>query len=336
METMRALEVRNGAVRFIPAYPRPEPQPDEALIRVRLAGICNTDLEIVRGYAGFTGVPGHEFVGEVVACPARPDLIGRRVVGEINCACFNCPACRANRPTHCERRQVLGIVNHDGAFADYLVLPMVNLHPIPDDLPDELAAFVEPVAAAFEMLEQVHVRPTDRIAVLGDGKLGLLCAQVLALVGGAVTVVGRHEEKLALAARWGLETHMAPSYSSIEASSAHDVHAIGGPWDVVVEASGSAAGLAYAAAMVRPRGTIILKSTVADHSTVAMAPVVVNEQTIVGSRCGPFPPAIRALTRGSVRVHELITARYPLEQGAAAFARAAMPGVLKVQLAIAG
>jgi len=330
MMTMRALEVRAGEVRFVLDYPIPEPLPDEALVRVRLAGICNTDLEIVRGYAGFAGVPGHEFVGEVMSCPARPDLVGRRVVGEINCVCFDCAACRANRPTHCERRRVLGIVDHDGAFADYLTLPAVNLHPVPDELPDEIAPFVEPVAAAFEMLEQVHVRPTDRVAVLGDGKLGLLCAQVLALAGGPVTVVGKHREKLALAAQWGLDTYCL----SPDRDEAPLANVPGSPWDIVVEATGSAGGLEMAGALVRPRGTIILKSTVAAHTTIALAPFTVNEYTVVGSRCGPFPPAIRALTRGTVHVRELISARYPLEQGAAAFARAAAPGVLKVQLAI--
>ncbi len=318
---MQALYASGGAIRVIDDYPRPEPTPDEALLRVLRAGICATDLELQRGYkGGFEGVPGHEFVGRVEACARQPELIGRRVVGEINLSCGGCARCRQGMPTHCERRRVLGILRKDGAFADYLTLPVENLHIVPDALSDVEAAFVEPLAACFEIVEQAQLRPTDATLVLGDGKLGLLAAQVLRLTCAQVTLRGRHREKLAIAQSLGIETVYADDAPYPAA------------YDLVVECTGSAAGLELARQLTRPRGTIILKSTVAQPATLDLAPFVVDEITVIGSRCGPFAPALRALERGLVSVAPLLGATYPLSRGVEAFARAAQHGMLKVQL----
>lgn len=319
---MKALYLSQGTITFTTDYPMPTPAPGEALIRVLVAGICHTDLELVRGYHGFEGVPGHEFVGRVEACPDQPALVGQRVVGEINISCGQCSRCRAGLPTHCRNRRVLGILHKDGAFAEYLTLPVVNLHPVPDSIPDSEAAFVEPLAACFEMLEQVQIQPTSSALVLGDGKLGLLAAQVLALTGAAVSIRGRHEAKLAIARGLGIKTMLAGSDNA-------------GPedeYDLVVETTGSAAGLEIARQRVRPRGTIILKSTVVDQATLDLAPFVVDEITVIGSRCGPFAPAIRALEQQRVTVAPLLSATYPLDKAVEAFARAGERGVLKVQL----
>lgn len=318
---MRALHFEQE-LRFEPDYPERPLAPGEARVRVTAAGICNTDLEIVRGYMGFRGVPGHEFVGVVEQSP-DPAWIGRRVAGEINAACACCATCTGGAPTHCPHRSVLGILGRDGAFADTLDLPLANLHPLPDDLPDEHAIFIEPVAAGFEILEQRAVRPTDRVLVLGDGKLGLLVAQVLALTGCRLTVLGRHAAKLGVAQKLGLEAGLTADYDGARA-------------DVVVDCTGSAAGFEQALRWTRPRGTLVLKSTVAEGAPLNLAPVVIDEIRVLGSRCGPFPPAIRALARGDVRVALLLHASYPLEEGVAAFEHAARPGVLKVLLWING
>lgn len=315
-------------------YPRPVPPPGEALIRVRLAGICNTDLEIVRGYMGFRGVLGHEFVGVVEECAVRSEavrsearsevecrLIGQRVVGEINAYCGECPTCRAGRPTHCPSRTTLGIWGRDGAFAGYLTLPIRNLHIVPDDVPDEVAVFTEPLAAALEILEGVHLRPTDRVVVLGDGKLGLLVAQVLALTGCDLIAVGRHREKLDILARRGIPTALESEAEGLSA-------------DVVVECTGRPEGFAAARRILRPRGALVLKSTYHGRVEADLTGLVVDEITLVGSRCGPFPPALRLLQRGLVDVRSLVSAAYPLARGVEAFARAAQPGVLKVLLRI--
>ncbi len=312
---MRALFFEQR-LQLVADYPAPEPAPGEALVRVRLAGVCNTDIELTRGYRQFRGVPGHEFVGVVERAPYGPAWEGRRVVGEINAACGDCPTCRAGRPTHCPHRTTLGIGGRDGAFAEYLTLPLVNLHPVPDSIPDEAAVFVEPLAAACEILEQVHVRPTDRVTVLGDGKLGLLCAQVLALTGCDLMLVGRHREKLAIAARRGIAT-------TLEGETEPGA-------DIVVEATGSPAGYAAARRLVRPRGTLVLKSTYHGTLEADLTGIVVDEITLVGSRCGPFPPAIRLLEKGLVDVLSLIQARYPLSEAGAAFEHAARRGSLKV------
>ena len=313
---MRAL-LLDGKLKLVEDYPTPEPPPGEALIRVSVAGVCNTDLELLKGYHQFRGVPGHEFVGVVERAPAAEAWEGRRVVGEINVACGACPTCRANRPTHCPHRTTLGISGRDGAFAEYLTLPIANLHPVPGAIPDEVAVFTEPLAAACEIIQQVHLRPTDRVIVVGDGKLGLLCAQVLALTGCDLTVVGHHPEKLEIVARQGIATALANA-------------GVEGGADVVVEATGHPGGYATARRLVRPRGTIVLKSTYHASLEVNLTKVVVDEITLVGSRCGPFAPALRLLERGLVEVVPLIQARYPFSEVLAAFEHAAQPGALKV------
>jgi threonine dehydrogenase-like Zn-dependent dehydrogenase len=314
---MRAL-VFDGELRVGDAVPVPVPGDAEAMIRVRMAGICGTDLEIVRGYKGFNGILGHEFVGEVVAAPTQT-LKGRRVAGEINVGCGACERCRAGARTHCGRRAVLGILNRAGAFAELVTLPAENLHVLPDTVEDRRAVFVEPLAAAFEMLEQVEVHPGVSVAVLGDGRLGNLCAQVMKLAGAAVTVIGHHDRKLALLRRLNITTAM-PQESRAA------------PYDVVVEATGSSSGLDAALSRVRPRGTLILKSTYAGAAPVDLSPAVVNEVTIVGSRCGPFERAITALACRDVDVEPMIDAVYPLELGLEAMKHAASPGAMKVLL----
>ena len=300
-------------------YPEPEPPPGEALVRVRLAGVCNTDLELEHGYMSFRGVVGHEFVGVVERADAAPEWVGRRVVGEINAACGQCETCRANRPTHCPHRTTLGISGRDGALAELLCLPVANLHAVPDSVPDEAAVFAEPLAAACEITKAVHVHPTDRVAVLGDGKLGLLCAQVLQLTGCDLRVVGHHAGSLEILGRRGIRTSLDPGELLAE-----------GPFDVVVEATGTPAGFATARELVRPRGTVVLKSTYHGAVEANLTMVVVDEVTLAGSRCGPFAPALRLLEQRLVKVTPLIQARYRLEEGLAAFERAGQRGALKV------
>jgi threonine dehydrogenase-like Zn-dependent dehydrogenase len=313
---MRALHFDGAELRRIDDHPEPSRGTDEAVVRVHLAGVCSTDLQIMAGYMGFTGVPGHEFVGEVVDGPA--DIADQRVVGEINYACRRCPTCRRGLGRHCPHRRVMGILRADGAFAEYLAVPLTNLHVVPDAVPDEAAVFTEPLAAAFSILEQVTLGPGDGVVVLGDGKLGLLCAQVLAGTGASVTLVGNHVKNLALVADRGVATLLLEAWTPAAAA------------DCVVDATGSAAGLALAAAAVRPRGTLVLKSTVADEHRLSLAPLVINEITVIGSRCGLFPPALRALADRSVDVTPLIDATFPLAGGVDALAHAARPGVRKV------
>jgi len=315
---MRALVCEHG-LRYDSTYPEPALPAGEVLVRVRLAGICNTDVELVRGYLGFRGVLGHEFVGEVVQAPDSAWL-NRRVVGDINAACYACETCRAGRHTHCPHRTTLGILRRDGAFADYLRLPLANLYPVPDSVSDEQAVFAEPLAAACEILEQVTIHPTDRVVVLGDGKLGLLVAAVLRLTGADLRLVGRHPDKLAIAAMWGVAAQ----------NGADDLPA--GWADVVVECTGNPTGFALARTLLRPRGALVLKSTYHGDLSVDMSALVVDEITLVGSRCGPFAPALRLLESGLVDPTPLISARYALADGEAAFMRAVGPGVLKVLL----
>lgn len=320
---MKALRFENGQLNLADvAVPGRE---GEALVRVRVAGVCNTDLEIVRGYAGFEGTLGHEFVGEVERAPGAPGLEGKRVVGEINAGCGRCQLCRAGDSRHCPRRTVLGIVGRDGAFAEYLQLPAVNLLPIPDEVPDERAVFTEPLAAACGVAERVKVETETRLAVVGDGKLGLLCAQALKVTTGAgVTLVGRHDNKLEIVRERGVRTVRSDELpASFERA-----------FDVAVEASGSAAGFETALRLLRPRGTLVLKSTFHGTTELNAAPVVVDEISIVGSRCGRFKPALELLRRGAVETDALITDEFPLSEGPRALARAAKPGVLKVLLRV--
>jgi len=314
---MLALWLDDRRLRLRDDVPVPEAPAGEALVRVLRAGICNTDLELVRGYYPYTGVPGHEFVGVVERAP--PQLVGRRVVGEINAVCGSCDACRAGRRTHCERRSVLGIVRRHGSFAQYLTLPLENLHLVPEGVATDVAVFTEPLAAALEVQQQVSIGAGDRVLVVGDGKLGQLIARTLALTGCELVVVGRHEAKLALLHRLGIGTATPDGVRRAA-------------FDVTVECTGNPEGFTLALGAVRPRGTVVLKSTYAGKPTLDAAAIVVNEVTLVGSRCGPFAPALALLAAGRVDVAPLVHARYPLRDALAAFEHAQRPGVLKVLL----
>jgi threonine dehydrogenase-like Zn-dependent dehydrogenase len=286
-------------------------------VRIRLAAVCNTDIEIIKGYMGFRGVLGHEFVGVVQEGP--PEWVAKRVVSEINFACGTCPACLHGVQRHCPNRRVMGILDADGAFAELVAVPVANLHLVPEGVADEAAVFTEPLAAACEILEQIHLLPGMQCLVLGDGKLGLLVAQVLHQAGARVLAVGKHPSKLAILRQTEIEAVNLAEWMRA-------------PADLVVEATGSAAGFATAVATTRPRGTLVLKSTVADQIEMNLAPLVINEITVVGSRCGSFLPALRALESGSVDVRSLISARRPLRDAVEALRLAASPGVLKVIL----
>ena len=302
-------------------YSMPEPVPGEALIRVSLAGVCTTDLEIVKGYQQFQGVLGHEFVGVVEAVNGpQQDIIGKRVVGEINLACGDCDLCRQGFSKHCRNRRVLGIRNKDGAMADYITLPVENLYLVPESVSDETAVFVEPLAAAFAIVDQVAIGSDDKVLVLGDGKLGLLVAQVVKSITSNVTMAGNHLSKLALAEKFGAQTVLVDKMTPTK------------EFDVVVDATGSPLGLKIALQQVRPLGTVILKSTVEEEAHLNLASAVVNEVTIIGSRCGPFAPALAALAEGKVSVDSLIDTVYPAEQALVALARAGSRGALKVLL----
>ena len=286
-------------------------------MRVRLAGVCSTDLELLRGYYPFQGIPGHEFIGEVIDAPGHPEWVSRRVVGEINLVCGECGSCLAGRPSHCEQRKVLGIRGVHGAFAEYLILPVHNLHQVPDAVPDEAAVFTEPIAAAYEILEQVPVDPAQRVLVVGAGRLGQLIAQVLATTGCDLSVVARHPYQQQL-----LEQHHIRWIKEDEVKA--------GAADVVVEATGSPEGYHLARQAIRPRGTLVLKSTYQGDLTVNFSSLVVDEITLVGSRCGPFPPAIDLLAHKRVDPRGLIQACYPLVKGKQALELAAQPGALKI------
>ena len=315
---MRAIVLDDQAV-YQDSRPEPVPQPGEVLVRVLQAGVCETDLQLIKGYMGFHGVLGHEFVGIAEAGP----LAGQRVVGEINCACYTCDTCKAGLQTHCPNRTVLGILDHDGAFADRIAVPQVNLHAVPDTISTDVAVFTEPVAAAYQIPAQLPIGRTDRVVVLGDGRLGNLCAQVLAGLSDHVIVVGKHAEKLALLQARGIATALVTD-------------AIGERMaDIVVECTGSDTGLPTALKLVRPRGTIVLKTTVAGTQTLPWAPFVIDEVTLVGSRCGPFDRALEGLAQRQVDVLPLISDRFDLSQGLAALQRAQVRPVLKVLLDVA-
>ena len=341
---MKALWLEKQRLSLPENVPVPSPAPGEALIRVNLAGICSTDLELLKGYMPFTGIPGHEFVGEVVSInernradranetskgeiapkeasmfPSSEIKKGMRVVGGINITCGVCRYCAAGRDTHCEKRTVLGIIDRNGAFAEYLVLPVKNLFPVPDSVSDEAAVFTEPLAAALEVQMQVHVRPADRVLVIGSGRLGQLIAGTLALTGCDLAAVARHDNQRRLLAGKGV-----PSISEKDVRQGH--------FDIAVEASGSPSGFELARKAVRPRGTIVLKSTYRGGQKIDFSSLVVDEVTIVGSRCGPFQPALELLENKTLDPVGLIEARYGLSDGIEAVKHAARPGVLKVLL----
>ncbi len=299
----------------------PRPKPGEALIRVSLAGICGTDREILKGYSGFRGILGHEFVGRVVECEDKRWL-DQRVVGEINVSCGECNLCLSGIGRHCPHRTVVGIVNRDGAFAEYIALPVVNLHSVPDTIPDEAAVFVEPLAAAAEVLEHVRSAPSPRAVVLGDGRLGLLIAQVLHQSQSKVTVVGKHASKLRLARSWGVKT----SDLAVEKLP-------GAAFSLVVEASGSPEALDEALRLVEPQGTVVMKSTYREPAHFDTAKLVVDEIKLVGSRCGNFTTALDLLGGGKIRVQPLISKEFPLDAGREAFEYLDKKSCLKVLLA---
>ncbi len=319
---MRAVILRDREVAFTSNYPLPEPLPCEALIKVTLAGICNTDLELAKGYMHFSGVLGHEFVGTVTGVNSNAkdnDLIGRRVVGEINIPCNACETCKnVNMRMHCKSRKVLGISGKDGAFAEYLTLPISNLHVVPDEVSDEDAVFSEPVAACIEVLEQVHIPPSEPVAIVGDGKLGLIMAEVMAENGHRTILVGKHDSRFVIVEERGVETYLPGQLKE--------------KLDFVVECSGSPSGLDEALTIVRPRGTIVLKSTFKGNSELDISKVVVDEINIVGSRCGPFEPALRMIAEKRIDTPELIEKIFPIEEAkdALEFAK----GRLKVLLRI--
>ena len=299
---------------------RPRPARDEALVQVTLAGICGTDREILKGYSQFRGIPGHEFVGRVVECQEK-DWLGRRVVGEINVACGRCAWCARGLERHCPSRTVLGIVNRDGCFAEYLTLPLRNLHEVPEEIPEEAAVFTEPLAAAAEILEQMMIAPGTPVAVLGDGRLGLLVAQMLKQAGGHVTLVGHHGWKLDLARAWGLKTLSADEEKLTPSS-----------FPVVVDATGSPRGLPEALRLVEPRGTVVMKSTFHEVAFFETNKLVVDEITLLCSRCWNFSAALKMLREGRVTVQRLVSKVFPLERGLEAFQYLEQTACLKVLL----
>ena len=332
---MLAFEVAKEKLRLL-VKPAPKLRPRWALLRMRLAGICNTDVELLHGYHQFRGTPGHEFVGEVaevagVSASERQRWTGRRVCGEINVACAayrfqpECEFCRRGLETHCERRTVLGIVAHDGAFAEYLALPLENLHAVPASISDEHAVFVEPLAAACEILQQVEASEFRAAAVLGDGKLAQLIARVLRTAIPCVVMYGKHENKLALARLAGVATRKVRGDAS-------DRNSVRESYSLLVEATGSPSGLVLAQQMTEPRGTLVLKSTFHGATPVETWPIVVKEINVVGSRCGPFDKAIALLRSGKVDPRPLVARAFPLAEAQEAIAFAQRPGVMKVLL----
>ncbi len=320
---MQAVWFQEGKVTLV-EQPTPRPGAGEALLRVRCAGICNTDLELLAGYYGFAGVPGHELVAEVVQAPEAPELVGRRVVADINLGCGECPRCRAGDPRHCPRRRVVGIKDHPGAFAEYLCLPTGNLHLVPEELADQRAVFCEPLAAALEVGQQVHLTGRTRLLVLGDGKLGLLAALGLRHWCPGLVLAGRHPDKLAVAQAQGVRTISAGD------DPRELLQRLGGPFQVVVEATGRPQGLAWALELVEPEGTVVAKTTSHQPSRLDLARLVVNEVNLLGSRCGDMALALHFLAEGLVDPTPLIEATYPLARFPEALERARRPGARKV------
>lgn len=321
---MRAVWLENRRLRFRKDVPEPVPLEGEALVKVRLAGICGTDLELLKGYAPFSGIPGHEFVGEIVRAPRQPQREGQRVVGEINISCGSCRSCLAGRPNHCEKRAVVGIKNRNGAFADYLCLPLKNLIAVPEAVSDDAAVFVEPLAAALRIQQQIQVRQPDRVLIIGAGRLGQLVARTLALIDCELSVMARYKNQQSILTAAGI-AWMTENELRERA------------FDIVIEASGSPGGFALARAAVRPAGSIVLKSTTSGGAELPFdfSSLVVDEITLIGSRCGPFAPALDLLEKQRVDPTVLITKRYRLNEAKAAFRQAAEPGVLKILFQIA-
>ena len=311
---MKALWLENNEI-SLRDVPQPHKQ-NETLIKIRKAGVCSTDLELVKGYYPYTGVLGHEFVGEALETDDA-SLLGQRVVGEINAACNRCEQCLNGRTTHCENRTVLGIVNRDGTFAEYTNLPSANLHLVPASVPDEMAVFTEPLAAALEIQQQVKIKPTDRVLLIGAGRLGQLIAQTLALTGCDLRVVARHKRQQELLKARGIQTISEEEIQPWR-------------WDIVVEATGSPSGFSLARQAIRPRGTLVLKSTYKGELNINFSSVVVDEINIIGSRCGPFEPALRLMESKQVDPSILIDSEFSLEDALKAFEHAAETGVLKV------
>lgn len=317
--TMKAVFFKNREIRFIDV-PKPVPAEDDVSIKVGLSGICNTDIELHSGYYGFEGIPGHEFVGVVTEAPGRPKLIGQRVVGSINIGCGRCAWCLGGDQRQCPERKALGIKDWPGAFAEYLTLPAGNVFPVPDDVPDEAAVFIEPLAAALAVTEQVHLGSCEHTAVMGDGKLGLLLAISLTRFSPGLRLLGKHENKLRLAARQGVATEI------------YNPNRDGEPFDVIIEATGRPDGVNQALDLVKPRGIIVAKTTSHDPSPLNLAKLVVNEIRLIGSRCGDFGQAISFLKNRLIDTRPLIEAIYPFDRFPEAFDRARQPGVNKVLL----
>lgn len=317
---MQAIEFQHR-LSFRTDYPKPKAQADEALIKIKLSGICSTDLEIVKGYAGFKGILGHEFVGivEDTGSAIHRHWLGKRVVGSINIGCQRCSDCLNNRGEHCLQRQVLGIRNKQGTFADYITLPVRNLFQVPDSITDESAVFTEPLAAACRILQQIQLSPELKIAVLGTGKLGLLIGQTLAVNNASITMLGRSEKSLALAKKWQLTTGLTSHYA--------DNH-----FDLVIDASGNTLGFEQALRLTRPRGTLILKSTISTPDPVDLTKLVVAEISLLGSRCGPFDQAIKLLQTDTIPVENMIDGVFKLADALPAFEYASQPGIKKVLL----
>lgn len=314
---MKALRFDGEKISYVENYPKPNL--DEAIVKVSLAGICGTDLEILQGYMSYNGVLGHEFVG-VVEESEKKELVGKRVVGEINVGCKKCEFCKKGNQRHCPYRTVLGILNRDGAFGEYLSLPERNLHVLPDSVTNDQAVFVEPIAAAFEIKEQVSLVKDWKVAIVGDGRLAQLIVYVLKISCSNITCFGRHQNKLQRLEKLGIKTKEGIKESD-EAS-----------FDLVVEATGSTSGFVDSMKLVKPKGQVILKSTIASKKNLDLTPAVVNEITLIGSRCGPFRPAIDALATGIISVDGLIDSKYPLEEFQKAFTRAKESNSLKVLL----
>jgi threonine dehydrogenase-like Zn-dependent dehydrogenase len=314
---MRALYWSGRELTIDLSHRAPRADGRTAVVKVHLAGLCATDLQIFKGYMSFRGIPGHEFIGAVNEGP--PDLVGKRVVGEINFGCGECDLCARDLSRHCPNRSVMGILNADGACAEYVAVPIANLHTVPDNVTDEEGVFTEPLAAAFEILTQVQFNPGDEVLVVGDGKLGNLCAQTLRLTGAKITALGRHPEKLALIKKAGVRTVLVEDWKTRS-------------FDVVVEATGSASGLELALSAVRPRGALVFKSTIAGAHQLSLAPIVINEITMIGSRCGLFEPALEALQEKTVSVTPLIEKLYTLRDGLNAVAHAGRRGARKILL----